>query len=194
MRLTGIDYAEEPVDAARAAFKQTTKKISQCLVRRDATANFSVVLRLYHGWRKGYEASANLRAIRQVVAETDFSTTSDKPNVAYSSNVAFGDCLLSALPKRMHQGTGIHLPNTLRDRGDQGHEEKMVDTALASDLVVSAYRDPDEWVLLVAEDDDLIPPLFTAESIINPKISKALLLCKRRRGNNLLLLDGLDAS
>lgn len=194
LRLTGIDYADEPVDAARAAFKQATRRISQCLAGIDSTANFQVILRLYHGWRKGYEATANLRAMRRVIAETDFSAVSEKPSVTYSSNVAFGDCLLSALPKRLHSGHGIHLPNTLRDRGDQRHEEKMVDTALASDLVVSAYRDPDEWVLLVAEDDDLIPPLFAAESIINAQSARALLLSKRRRGNNFLLLDGLDVS
>ena len=94
----------------------------------------------------------------------------------------------------MHLKQGIHLPNTFRDRGYQGHEEKMVDTALAADLVVCAYQDPNEWILVVAEDDDLIPPLFTAESIINAQQAKALLLSKRKRGNNLLLLDGLDAS
>lgn len=192
--LTGIGYEKEPVDAARAAFRQVTRQIARCLVRVDTGANFQVHLRLYHGWRKGYEPTTNLKAIRKIIAETDFSTASDKPSVTYSSNVGFGDCLLSALPQRMHQRGGIHLPNTFRDRGSQGHEEKMVDTALAADLVVCAYQDPNEWILLVTEDDDLIPPLFTAESIINPSQARALLLSKRKRGNNLLLLDGLDAS
>ena len=192
--LSGIDYGELPVDAARVAFKQTTRRISECLVKVEPNANFQVNLRLYHGWRKGYEPSTNLRAIRKIIAETDFATLSEKASVSYSSNIGFGDCLISALPKRMHQRDGIHLPNTIRDRGYQGLEEKMVDTALASDLVVSAFRDPDEWILLVAEDDDLVPPLFTAESIVNVQLSRVLLLSKRKRGNNLLLLDGLDVS
>lgn len=192
--LTGIDCEKEPVDAARAAFRQVARQIAQCLVRVDTGLNFQVHLRLYHGWRKGFEETANLKAIRTVIAETDFSTASDKPSVAYSSNVGYGDCLLSALPRRMHQKLGIHLPNTFRDRGSRGHEEKMVDTALAADLVVCAYQDPNEWILLVTEDDDLIPPLYTAESIINSAQAKALLLSKRKRGNNMLSLDGLDAS
>lgn len=192
--LTGIDCESKPVDAARTAFKQVTRRIAQCLVKVDTRENFQVHLRLYHGWRKGYEPTTNLKAIRKVVAETDFSTASDKPSVAYSSSVGYGDCLLSALSQRMHQRHGIHLPNTLRDRGSQGYEEKMVDTALAADLVVCAYQDPNEWILLVTEDDDLIPPLFTAESIINAAQARALLISKRKRGNNLLLLDGLDAS
>lgn len=191
--LTGIDYQEKPIDAARAAFRQATRRIAQSLVKANAGARFQVHLRLYHGWRKGYEPTANLKAIRQVIAETDFSTASDKPDVTYSEIIGYGDCLLSALPRRMHRKEGIHLPNTLRDRGFQGCEEKMVDTALAADLVVCAYQDPNEWILLVAEDDDLIPPLFTAEAIINSTQARALLLSRRKRGSNLLLLDGLEA-
>lgn len=191
--LTGINYQEKPVDAAHAAFRQVTRRIAQSLVKADAGARFQVYLRLYHGWRKGYEPTANLKAIRRVIAETDFSTASDKPHVAYSETIGYGDCLLSARPQRMHRKEGIHLPNTLRDRGSQGCEEKMVDTALAADLVVCAYQDPNEWILLVAEDDDLIPPLFTAEAILNSAQARALLLSKRKRGSNLLLLDGLEA-
>ncbi len=193
--LTGIEIRDKPVDAANAAFRKVAKQIAGCLVRVDSGANFLVHLRLYHGWRKGYEPTPNLRAIRTVIAETDFSTASDKTQVTFSANVEFGDCLLSALPRRMHQKLRIHLPNTLRDKKDSlGQEEKMVDTALAADLVVCAYRDPDEWILLVTEDDDLIPPLFTAESIINSLQARALLLSKRIRRNNMLLLDDLDAS
>lgn len=191
--LTGIDYKNQPVEAARTAFRQLTRRIATCLAKADTSENFQVLLRLYHGWRKGYQPTANLKAIRQVIAETDFSTASDKPSVAYLGDVAYGDRLLSALPVRIHSKLGIHLPNTLRDRG-KGCEEKMVDTALAADLVVCAYQDPGEWILLVTEDDDLIPPLFTAESIINASQARALLLSNRKRGNNLLLLDGLEAS
>lgn len=191
---TEIDCEKEPIEAARAAFRIVTRQVAQCLVRVDANVSFQVHFRLYHGWRKGFQQTANLKAIRTVIAETDFSTASDKPRVVYSSNVEYGDCLLSALPLRMHQKLGIHLPNTFRDRGWKGHEEKMVDTALAADLVVRAYQEPNEWILLVTEDDDLIPPLYTAESIINRTQAKALLLSKRKRGSNMLLLDGLDAS
>ncbi len=74
--LTGLDYEKKPVDAARAAFRQVTRRIAQCLVKVDACANFQVHLRLYHGWRKGYEPTTNLKAIRLVIAETDFSTAS----------------------------------------------------------------------------------------------------------------------
>ena len=43
-----------------------------------------------------------------------------------------------------------------------------MDTALAADLLHWARSDPREWALILAEDDDLIPPVFTAESWIKP--------------------------
>ncbi len=69
----------------------------------------------------------------------------------------------------------------------------MVDTAMAADTVVCAYQDPEDWIIMVGEDDDLVPPLFTAEAIISSRGAKALLISQRTRGNNFLLLDGLDA-
>lgn len=191
---TGIQHAKAPVEAASAAFRQITRQIAKSLAASNIDANFLANLRLYHGWRKGYEPTNNFRAIRKVIAETDFSTASDNPRVSYDANVGYGDCLLSASTERMHKKHGIHLPNTLRDRGHLGFEEKMVDTALAVDMVVRAYQYRDEWILLVTEDDDLIPPLFTAESIINPNRARVLLLSKRNWGNNMLLLNGLDVS
>lgn len=192
--VTGVDYEKEPVNAARAAFTQTTRRIARTLAKTDLNEKFQVNLRLYHGWRKGYQPTANLLAIRAVIAETDFSTLSDVPSVAFSSNIGFGDRLIAALECRIHAKEGIHLPNTLRERNTKEHEEKMVDTALAADMVVCAYQDPGDWIFLITEDDDLVPPLFTAESIIYAHKGKALLLSKRKRSKNFLLLDGLDAS
>ncbi len=126
-----------------------------------------------------------------MIAETDFATLSSKPNVIFSADVGFGDCLLSALPERIHSKLAIHLPNTLRDRGGQGSEEKMVDTALASDVIVTAYQDPENWILVAAEDDDIVPPLFVAEAIIKRMESRVLLLRSRKTAKNFLKLDDI---
>lgn len=194
--LTGIEVTKNPVDAARLALQKTTKNIAKCLVHIDGGVNFQISMRLYHGWHKGYEPTANLRAVRQVISETDFSTASDKQSVSFSGSVGLGNCLISALPRRMHEKLGIHLPNTLRcrdrGRGRSELEEKMVDTALATDLVVSAFLYPEEWIVLVTEDDDLMPPLFTAESLVSLRSSRVVLLSKRRRSNKFLRLDGLE--
>ncbi|MNP69738.1 hypothetical protein D3C76_1658790 [compost metagenome] len=68
----------------------------------------------------------------------------------------------------------------------------MVDTALASDVVFSAFQDSDEWIIVVSEDDDCIPPLFVAESILKSRNSKALLLSSRKRASNTLNIDDLS--
>lgn len=190
--LTRISQEENPVLAARTAFTQVTRRIAHCLALASEQSNFRVSLRLYHGWRKGYEPTVNFKSIKSVISETDFSSLSERSNVAYSDVVGYGDCLMYALPKRLHSNISIHLPNTLRDRGNQRYEEKMVDTAMAVDTVVYAYQDPKDWIVVVGEDDDLIPPLFTAEAVVGTRGGRVLLISKRDRGKNFLLLEGLD--
>lgn len=189
--LSGIDAREAPLLAARAAFKSTTRRVAACLHATEPEVQFQVDLRLYNGWHKGYEPSANRKAIKQVIAETDFSVLSTKPKIVFSAEIGLGDCLLSALPSRMHAAQAIHLPNTLRER-DRKFEEKMVDTALASDLIVTAYQEPEDWILVAAEDDDLVPPIFVAEAIVKRAGARVLLLSSRKRTKNFLKLDDIS--
>lgn len=58
----------------------------------------------------------------------------------------------------------------------------MVDTALAADLLAWARFQSKAWALVLAEDDDLIPPLYTAEAWVKQRGGRALLV--RRRGTN----------
>lgn len=190
--ITGIDWKTKPFDAAKAAFKDSTRRITRCLVRVNPEGRFQVTLRLYHGWHKGYEPTGNLKAIRQVIAETDFAVLSDKQNVVFSGDIGFGDRLIAALPRRMHKRLAIHLPNTLRARGDLGYAEKMVDTAMAADIVVQAHQERADWIMLVTEDDDLVPALFAAEAIVDTRLARTLVLSKRALGNNFLNLDDLQ--
>ena len=113
--------------------------------------------------------------------------------VDFSPTVQYGHTLIEASPERQHrdQRPPIHLPNTLRNQEKgQPPTEKMVDTALAADLLAWARRSPSEWALVLAEDDDVAPPLFTAEAWIKPHDGRVLLLRKRPAGQY-LRLDGL---
>ncbi|HHJ1363555.1 TPA: NYN domain-containing protein [Pseudomonas aeruginosa] len=190
----GKELSKDPVTLARHTLKMMARHIAGSLARHHSDNRFQVFLRLYHGWHKGYEPTPNRKAITKAISEADFSTLSHKPDVIFSPEVAYGDYLLSALPERLNKKLHIHLPNTVRDREPRGLEEKMVDTALASDIIVSAYRDPEDWIMVVSDDDDFIPPLFVAESIIKPKESRALLLGSRVRSKNLLKLDKIAVS
>ena len=191
--LTGVDADEAPMEATERALRMTTRRISQCLADREPNRNFRVELRLYHGWHKGYEPTARRRAASTVLSRTDFAALSSKPSVVYSPNVAYGDHLLHALSRRLHSKLGIHLPNTYRHRHGVVWEEKMVDTALASDVVLAAHQDPNEWIVVVTEDDDLIPSVFVAEAVLSTTGSRAILIRKRNQAG-LMLLDDLLAS
>lgn len=189
--LAGVDTEANPREAARLTLNSLTRRISALLNNIDAQGKYLVLLRLYHGWRKGFEATANYKAVLDVVASADFSAISRKPNVTYLNTVEYGDCLILADSNRLHRKLGIHLPNTVRDRGDGRLEEKLVDTAIATDLVVKAYGDPMDWYLVVAEDDDLIPPLFAIDVITKPHGAKSILLRSRKSSGAFYILDGL---
>ena len=187
--LSGLNIILKPQEAAEKAFRQTTRKIAKCVSHLDSNRNFKVVIRLYHGWHKGYEPTANRKAAQVVVARADFGALSQRPNVVFSPNVGFGDRLTSALDRRLHPQLAIHLPNTLRSRSAQ-FEEKMVDTALAADVVANAYREPDEWIVVVTEDDDLIPSVYVAEAALVGSGARVVML-RNRTGTSMMNLDDL---
>ena len=178
---------------AQRTLDQTVRSVGAALMRVEKS-RFRVSFRLYHGWHKGWQPTDGLKAVSQAVGATDFTALS-RERVDFSPAVQYGHTLIEALPERQHrdQRPPIHLPNTLRDRDrkkGQPPEEKMVDTALAADLLAWARRSPSEWALVLAEDDDMVPPLFTAEAWIKPHGGRALLLRKRKAGQY-LRLDGL---
>ncbi len=190
IHLARVNEKIDPLSLARVVFNKTIKRIANCLAQLEPNRRFTVSMRLYHGWHKGYEPTNNRKAAQRVISETDFSSVSQRANVIFAPEVDFGDCLLAACPERSHTKLAIHLPNTLRGQGKRSLEEKMVDTALASDVVFSAHQSSSDWILVAAEDDDLVPPLFIAEAMIKAKGSRVILL-RSRATNNFLKLDDI---
>ena len=189
MHNAGAIHAD-PRSRAKRTLEKTVRVIGRSLARR-APDRFHVVLRLYHGWHKGWERTENFLAMISTVSETDFSVLTQVPNVVCSADVQYGHTLLSALPERTHFRPPIHLPNTLRRQArNTPLTEKMVDTALAADLLDWARRGSNEWALVLSEDDDVIPPLFTAEAWIRPHGGCAFLV-RSSRTDGFLKLDGL---
>ena len=186
---TGI---EEPRAKARLTLKKVARIIDTVLTRRAPSTRFHVALRLYHGWHKGFEATENRKAVAALVVETDFSNLSRSPNVRFSAEIRYGDELLAALPQRAHARPPIHLPDTCRQR-ERGspRAEKMVDTALAADLLDRARNDPHEWTLVLSEDDDVVPPVFTAEAWMKPHGGRVLIVRTRQGTGPFLKLDGI---
>ncbi len=169
-----------PLTAARLTLKFTTDTIAKLLTSENRANRYTVLLRIYHGWHKGWQPTENLRAIMQTVTDPDFPTGYSTRNVLFRQNVEYGHTLLSALPSRQHDGRQFHLANTLRQRNrHSAPEEKMVDTALAADVMHWARESPSDWALVMAEDDDLVPPVFTAESWIYRRGGKMFIARKK---------------
>lgn len=185
--LTKKDCAADPQGTAEAAFKQTARRIAKCLASFGSEWRFKVSMRLYHGWHKGYEPTVNRKAAKLVVARMDFASLSQRNNVVFSPFVEFGDNLLHATASRLHPRLNCHLPNTVRSRYGSEIEEKMVDTALAADVVASAHRDDKNWIMVVTEDDDLIPPVYAAEFALAGKLARVMILQKNVRASLLNL-------
>ena len=182
----------EPRARTELTLRKVARIIDTVLTNKTPSTRFLIALRLYHGWHKGFEATANRKAMVALVTETDFSNLSRSPNLRFSTDVRYGDELLSALPQRAHTRPPIHLPDTWRQQGrGQSREEKMVDTALAADLLDRARSDPHEWALVLSEDDDVVPPLFTAEAWMRPYGGRVLIVRTRRSSRAFLKLDGV---
>ena len=179
---------KSPQERAQQTLVQTVRLAQQALATEKD--RFHVSFRLYHGWYRGWERTEHLKATMHAVENENIAALSSQ-RVTVSPTFKFGHTLLSALPKRQHHAPPIHLPNTLRRQTREGPPtEKMVDTALAADLLAWARLQPTEWAIVMAEDDDLIPPLFTAEAWVTPRGGRTLLV-RRRATNQYLKLDGL---
>ena len=163
------DHDPNSAQLARIVLKFVCRRISKCLVKFDPNGRFEVHLRAYHGWHQGYEPTPRRKAA--IVAQVgDPNDPNDNGLLGYSPrrevifrSFAFGDKLLYALDSRLHARLDCHLPGTLRRVGNK-LEEKMVDTALASDLVYLALSEQDSWLIVVGEDSDLVPALYVAEA------------------------------
>ena len=183
----------DPVEKAKQTLRKTVQAIRRVLAGEEPARRFDVGLRLYHGWHRGWEKTENLRAIMEAVADPAFPAVYSAPNVLFRQAVGYGHTLLNTLPERRHPGSQIHLGDTLRRRPARAlryEEEKMADTALAADLLQWARESPSQWALVLAEDDDIVPPVFTAEAWIKAHGGRAFIV-RTRKVTQYLRLDGL---
>jgi hypothetical protein len=181
-----------PPIAAGRTLQYVSRVIGKALTNVSSQDKFDVTLRVYHGWRKGFESSVNRKALIGASASADFPTLSRRATVLIRDRIEYGDFLMSAMPSREHPSLACHLPNTFRKaiNDETREEEKMVDTALASDVVDLAHHSSTTWILVIGDDDDLVPPSFVAEAVRNGKPGRVVLV-RNRPCTVFLKLDGL---
>jgi len=153
-------------DPARRATK--TLQYVQELVARSLNKNggrryFIVQLRLYHGWHRGLTPTENMLAVREL-AQNATARTIDR--VSFGGGILFGYNLIGVEDYRRCRQIRVHLPDTSREAlgSADGRREKMVDTAMACDVLSSARSDASDWRLILSEDDDMIPVVFVGEA------------------------------
>jgi hypothetical protein len=173
----------------RPEFKMTNRHLENVIAKlQDAIANylhntdskktFRVQWRIYHGWYRGKTKTDDRRLFENYILAARSRTLR---SISFSTDFKFGDTLCCNSSRNP-------LFDTLRRNPDTGNmEQKMVDTALACDLL-HLVRSRDSYIyIIVASDDDIIPALFTAESWQ----ANVVMLHNRANINSHLRLNGL---
>lgn len=155
-RILSTDTQRGRNDLGLRSMMEIQNFIAELLQKLDTGGHFRVDYRVYHGWHRGTTKTDDYREFEKISAGSELSRRLGK--CSFSPSVAFGNVLLCGGKRSM-------LYNTLRKRIDtQKDEQKMVDTALVSDLLTSVRNDRGSIHIVVGDDDDLIPGVITADS------------------------------
>lgn len=129
--------------------------ISELLQEADKSTHFRITYRIYHGWHRGKTKTSDLIDFEKISAENLLSRRIG--SCSFAPEILFGNSLVCG-------GKRSFLYDTLRRREDSDKDEqKMVDTALVSDLLTSVRQERDAVYLVIGDDDDLLPGVITAE-------------------------------
>lgn len=154
-----------PHPTGKQVLEHVLAKVQKTLAQFPRFILFEVTVRAYCGWHKGFEPTEIRRELSGIL-DYEIHEMGSYNNIPLKA-LSFGDTALGALSKRVSKGTGSHFPATCRERGHKRLEEKMVDTALVSDLIyMAASKDDVSWLLVIGEDVDLLPGVYTAEGLL----------------------------
>lgn len=129
--------------------------LAEALHGRDPHSHYRLAFRLYHGWHRGKTKSVDRLELERQLSNQPLQRA--VKNVSFTPDLEYGNRLLCG-------GRRSLLIDTLRRREDGNDEQKMVDTALVSDLLTFVRSDRTHLALVVGDDDDLLPGIITAEA------------------------------
>ena len=152
---------------ARRALEHVERVVSEHLCGSGARTKFRVRLRLYSGWHSGKTPTDYFRGIAKVMGSYAGKNRSyQQSRVIFEGGdrgIQLGNRLAWGPGERLVRHYDVHFLDTLRHR-DGTPEEKMVDTALAVDLLALANRKEADRYVVVSDDDDMLPGVFAAEA------------------------------
>lgn len=126
------------------------EEAASVLKRRDATVRYRATVRLYHGWHVEDRAT-DIRLQFDRLANVEFFGRT-VGIVSFNPEFKFGNELACETPRNP-------IFSTSRPQG-----QKMVDTAIICDLLYLLGTRAADVGLIVSDDDDFIPAVFTAEA------------------------------
>ncbi len=154
LRHISPNFAQHPARYLPEAILALQQAIARTLGRIDSANSHRVTLRLYHGWHQGSEPTAVRRVFEPYAGDgalaRRFSQVSFAPGFQFGNELA---CDSERGPLfATYQG------------GGQETGQKMVDTAIACDLLHVLKYGLASLAIVVSDDDDLLPAIFTAEA------------------------------
>ncbi len=175
----------DSAEVARRALKQVCRRVGKLLHEQAEGEAFFLFLRVYHGWRRGFDPTPRREAL-EAARVYNPSNPEDRGLSEYSPrptqvlrDLDFGDRLLGARDVRLcGKAVDHHLPSTLQQDRTGNDIEKMVDTALVSDLIHLAIEDDGSWLVVVGQDADLVPGILTAEGLLQGTNRRVIFLAR----------------
>lgn len=136
-------------------FTRLQDSIASYIKSRNEDGAYRVGWRIYHGWHQGKTKTPDRLAFESFTRNAKARTLR---SISFSADFAYGNDLCCASVRNP-------LYDTLRRDPDTGKiRQKMVDTALACDLLHLARSRDSHLYVVIGDDDDLLPAIITAES------------------------------
>jgi uncharacterized LabA/DUF88 family protein len=126
------------------------EEVARILKRRDSTVKYRTYLRVYHGWHSEDRPTADRQRFEKIIRNDSFGRTIGR--VSFTPEIQFGNELACGSERNP-------LFDTSRAQG-----QKMVDTAIVCDLLYILRTQTADVGIIVSDDDDYLPAIFTAEA------------------------------
>lgn len=183
---------DDEAAVARLALRRVCRDVGRCLHEKAGDTLFFLFLRAYYGWRRGFEPTLRRRALEEARRFSSPNDPADRGLSEYSQRASqavraleFGDRLLGARDERLcGRNRDHHLPSTLQQDRSGTLVEKMVDTAMVSDLIHLAREDDKSWLIVVGQDADVVPGILTVEGLLHGTDRRVIFLARGGINNN----------
>lgn len=155
--LTGypkIAYGRDPRREIPAVILRLQEQVARVLAAMSHGRRYRVITRIYHGWHRDRDPMPVRRDFEMYA--NDSSMARRFGNVVFGSGFQFGNELLC-------DDGANPLHSTFRG-ANQDKGQKMVDTAIVCDSLHLLRFGLADAAIIVADDDDYIPAMLTAQA------------------------------